>query len=75
MIDEELAVIAEEIGERLFAFGRIEDIGLVELDPRELVPFGAQLVAGSGEDLLLSEERLARGKPVFPRYNFVLHGN
>jgi hypothetical protein len=35
MIDDELALAAEQLGERLFALRRVEDIRLLNLDPRQ----------------------------------------
>ena len=64
MLDDQLDAAVEKIGERLLAVRPVEDILLLDLDPRQLAPSGAELVAQPGEFLLLDEQCLARGKPL-----------
>src|SRR5262249_6988176 len=45
VIDDQLALIAEQLGEALLALARVEDIWLVHLDPRQSATLSAQPVA------------------------------
>jgi hypothetical protein len=45
-MDDELAVVAEQLGERLLPFRRVEDILLLDLDPRQRAALGGDQVAG-----------------------------
>ena len=63
MIDDQLAATLEQIGKGLPAVRRVEDIFLLDLDPGQCPPLGAQLVAPVREFLLLGEQSRARGKP------------
>jgi hypothetical protein len=64
VIDDQLAAAVEEVGESLLALRPVEVIGLVDLDPGQLAPLGAQAVAQAREFLLLAQELLACGKPL-----------
>jgi len=73
MIDDQLAAAGEEIAESLLSRRRIEYVILLDLDPGECAPFGAKLVAGLGQRLLLGKMRLPRREPLVLGYDFVLH--
>jgi hypothetical protein len=53
MIDDQLTASVEEIGQRLLAVLAVEDILLVDLDPRQLATLGAQCVSLMREFLFL----------------------
>src|SRR5262249_15977448 len=72
MIDYQLAPPVEQFGYRLPAGECLEDIFLVDLDPGQRAPFGAQPVALAREFLFLREERRACGKPFIARNDRVL---
>src|SRR5260370_29100551 len=67
VVDDELAPLAEEIGERLLAVRAVEDIRRGDLLPRQLAPLPAEVIAETGEFLLLFQMRRARGNPRFMR--------
>src|SRR5260221_1445753 len=67
VINDELAPLFEELGQRLFAIGSIEDIRLVHLHPWELPPLPAQFVSKPCEFLFLRKKRRARGEPLLAR--------
>ena len=69
VIDHELAAAVEEVGERLLALRPLERIGLVDPDPGQLAPLGAQIIAQAREFLLLAQMLLARGKPFVARHD------
>ncbi len=60
MIHDELALIAEQVGEGLAAVRAVKHIRLLDYHPWHVAAFGAERVAGVGEFLLLGEQRLAR---------------
>src|SRR4029079_4366210 len=79
MIDDELALAGEQLGESLCSLRRVEDIWLLHLHPGQSTTLGAQRVACLRELLLLSEQVFARCKPLFLRDDFMrlhdeLHG-
>ena len=74
VIDDQLATAGEEIAERLLSRRRVEHVILLDLDPGQGTPLGAELVAGLGQRLLFDEMRLPRREPLVPGYDFVLHG-
>ena len=65
MLDDELAVVAEQVGEPLLALGRVEHVGLLDLHPRQFAPVCCDHVAHAGERLLVLQMPLARGEPLF----------
>src|ERR1700674_3698152 len=69
MIDDQLATPVEQVGERVPAVKSVEDIFLLDLDPGQRPPLGAQLVAPASEFLLRDEQSRARGKPFLPGNN------
>src|SRR5438105_1719684 len=73
MLDDQLAAAVEQVGERLLALRTIEHIGLFDLDPWQVAPLRAQLVAQTGEFLFLGQMRLARGQPLLSRDNPMVH--
>src|SRR3979490_3116715 len=72
MIDDQLATSLEEIAERLLAVGRVENVVLLDLHPRQLASLGAHLVTEPGEFLLLAQVLLARGEPLISRNGSVV---
>src|SRR5258706_11270515 len=71
VIDDELALTREEIGERLLSLGAVEDILLLDFFPRECAAFAAQHVALAREGLLQREEFPARFHPLVVRNDAV----
>jgi hypothetical protein len=69
MMDDELTASIEQVGERHLALGRVEDIVLLELDPGQGAPLGAQAVARPHVLLLLDQKRLARSEPFVLRHD------
>jgi hypothetical protein len=69
MIDDQLAAAVEELGERPFALGRIENVLLLDLHPRQRASLGSNEIAHAGECLLALEMRLACGKPLVSRHD------
>src|SRR5690606_12324954 len=69
VVDDQLAVAAEQLGERLAAVGAVELIGLVDPDPGQRTALGAELVALAGEGLFPQQVLAARAQPFFPRYH------
>ena len=67
MIDDELAPLFEEFGQRLLAARPVEDVLLVNLLPWEFAPLPAQFVPQPREFLFLREERRSRGEPLLVR--------
>src|SRR6185295_5699685 len=57
MLDDELAAAVEEIGKRNLSFRRIEDVILLDLDPRQGEPRLVELIAPAREFLLLGKQR------------------
>ena len=76
MFDDQLATSVEEIGERLFALRTIEQVILLDLDPRQRAPLGAQLIAQPREFFFLDQVLPARCEPLILGYDsVVLHGS
>src|SRR5208337_3177093 len=71
MLDVKLAVPSKEIGQRQLPFGSVEEILLLDPNPREREALGRNLVAMSGQGLLVLQERNARSQPLVPRYDRV----
>ena len=67
VIDHQLTAAVEEIGQRFFAFGSVEDVILLDFQPRKLASFGAELIASVGEGFFLFQEIFSRSKPFFLR--------
>src|SRR6185295_10741962 len=67
VIDDELALAGEEVGERLLSLRAIEDVFLLDLFPWELATLAAQRIALACEGLLQSEEFPARFHPLVVR--------
>jgi hypothetical protein len=71
VIDDELALAAEQVGERLLAARSVENIILFDFFPRQLAALLAQRVAGACKGLFFGEMRLARRNPLVSRYDLV----
>ena len=63
VVDDQLRAPVEQLRECARAFGRIEAILLLHLDPRQLASQFRQLVTEPGVLLLPREQRLSRGQP------------
>jgi hypothetical protein len=59
VIDDELALAAEQAGERFLAVRRVEQVILADFLPRQFAALLAQRIAG--KSLFLGQMRLARG--------------
>ena len=71
VVDEQLRAPSEQVGEGRGALVGVEDVLLVDADPRELLPLPGQLVAAPRQ-LLLGLEQLQPGRePLFPRSGLV----
>ena len=73
MIDDELAAVAEEIGEAFAPFGRIETVVLVNLDPGQRPALRIQAIARPGVFLFSRQQRAARLQPLLARYHGIFH--
>src|SRR5262249_23020456 len=65
VIDDELAVLAEQIGECLLAGWRVEHVLIVDFHPRQRAPFGSDEIVHARERFLALEMSLARLDPLF----------
>src|SRR5262245_39413969 len=75
MMDDKLTVATEQVSERLLAFGRVEHIGLLDLDPGQRAPLRAHEIAHPRECLLVLEMSLACCVPLLAGDDlFRLHG-
>ena len=74
VVDEELRAPSEEVVERGAPFLGIESIRLVDPDPRQLLAPPRQLVAATGQLLLLFEQREAGAQPLVTRNDLIAHG-
>jgi hypothetical protein len=63
-VDDQLRPAVEQVGQRPFAVGAEEPIGLRDLDPRQPAPLGRELIASAGRRLLLREQRVACRLPL-----------
>jgi hypothetical protein len=75
VIDEELVVLTEEVGEGLLAFGGVEDVLLFHLLPGQVAAEPVDRVALAGELLFFGQELLARGHPLLVGDDGVLGGS
>jgi hypothetical protein len=66
MLHHELAVCAEQIGERLAASRPFENEGLVHLDPGQRATLLVQPVASAGKFLFAGQQGLAGFSPFVP---------
>src|SRR5690349_7476092 len=73
MLDDQLAAAVEQIGQGRLSGRRVERVGLVDLDPRQRAPLGAQAVAQSRHLLFLGEERGAGLEPFVAGYDAMFH--
>src|SRR5271157_1455849 len=71
MLDVKLAVPSKEIGQRQLPFGSVEEKLLLDPNPREREALGRNLVAMSGQGLLVLQKRNAHSQPLAPRYDRV----
>src|SRR6185312_11871053 len=73
VINQKLALAAEQAGERLASARAVEAVDFFNLDPGQLAALRAESVALPGEFLFLGEQRLARREPFVLGNDFVLH--
>src|SRR6516164_269536 len=73
VVDDQLASASEQVAEGRFAFGSIEHVVLLDLDPGEGPPLRTQLIASPGERLLFGKMRLPCRDPFVLGYDLVLH--
>src|SRR5437016_3772045 len=72
VVDEQLRATVEELGERLRPRRGLEAVVLLDRHPGELPPLPRQLVAATGELLLLREQLLARCLPLLTGSDLVV---
>ena len=72
MIDEELALAAEQIGECHLAGQPVENVLLFDFDPRQLATLKVQFVAQFRELLFFHQKFLAGDKPFFLRHDLTV---
>jgi hypothetical protein len=64
VVNDELTVLAEELGEGFPAMRAFEEVLLLYVLPGQLAPLPAELIAQPRELLFLRQEALARGDPL-----------
>src|ERR1043166_181209 len=67
MLDDQLAAIREQVGERLFAVLSLDHVFLFDLDPWQGTPLFAEPVACASPFLFLDQKGLARLDPLVAR--------
>src|SRR5207302_2382192 len=75
MIDEKLALAAEQIAERHLARRPVEDVFLFDFDPGQFATLKVQVVAQFRELLFFQQEFLTGGKPLFWRNDLAVFGS
>src|SRR4029453_9218162 len=76
VVDDELALAVEEIGERAAPVRPLEDVLLLDGHHRQLAALGGERVALAAQLFLLGEEPRARRGPLTSRYDGrALHGH
>src|SRR5215510_7712964 len=73
MIGHELRAILEQVAEGDLALATVEQIALVDSDPRQRAPLRCQGVALAGQLLLADQQSLARGEPFLAGADTVIH--
>src|SRR6516225_2013358 len=75
VIDDQLALAAEQFRERLLALRRTENVVLFHFLPWQFAAFAAERIAGAGKGLFFGEICLARSDPFIVGNDFVrFHG-
>src|SRR5690242_14692933 len=72
MVDDELALLVEQIGERATSVRSLEHVFLLDRHHGQFATLGAQCVALTGQLLFLDEQPLAGGGPLVTRSDFWL---
>src|SRR6187399_3205844 len=72
VLDDQLVSPREEVRKGHLAARCVEDVVLLDLHPRQLAPFGAQLVAQAGAFLFLLQQLLASCDPFLLRNYLVV---
>src|SRR5580700_1391916 len=70
VVDNELALAVEKIRERHFPARPVENVILLDFDPRELPPFDAERILLTRELFFFLQKFLASGSPLGLRYDF-----
>lgn len=73
MIDDQLAVSIEKVGERLLAVRAVEHAVLYDPDPRQLALLLAEFIVGFGKLVFLRQMRPARSELLFSCNESVVH--
>jgi len=73
MIGHELRAIVEQVAEGDLALAAIEQIALVDSDPRQRAPLRCQGAALAGQLLLANQQGLARSEPFLAGADTVIH--
>src|SRR5258706_2353166 len=73
VVDEELAVGAEEVGEGGFAVGGVEGVFFFDAGPGELAALTCDVIADAGVLFFFGEEGFAGGEPLVGGDDFVFH--
>ena len=63
VIDDQLALAAEQVGQGFLAARPVEHVSLVDFHPGQLAPLFAQRIARAAKSFFLGEVRLAGGEP------------
>src|SRR6516225_1534952 len=75
VIDDQLALAAEQLGKRLLALRRIENVVLFHSLAWQFAAFAAERIAGAGKGFFFGEMGLARSDPFIVGNDFVrFHG-
>ncbi len=75
MVDDQLALVAEQVGQRFLAVRAVEGIGLVDFHPRQFAALAAERIAGAGKRFFLGKVGLAGNEPFVAGNDLVrLHG-
>ena len=69
MVDDQLTPSVKQVSKCFLAVRGIEDVVLLNLNPRQFAPLGAHLVTQTGERLLPFKMRLAGNKPFVLGHN------
>src|SRR5205823_1418053 len=72
VVDEQLRVPVEEVGQRLRPVIGLEAVALPDADPRQRLPLPSELVAATCELFLLCQERCPGREPLLARPDVVL---
>jgi len=69
VVNDQLAVLAEQVGQLQFAVWAVKLVVLVDFDLGQRAALGAEAVAFFGEGLFVGQMLFARSEPFFSRYD------